>query len=85
MIVSQIVTRKEGKGLQGYGKVLIDLRGEKTREKVANDIGISQSALGMYELELRVPRDDIKIKLADYYGKSVQDIFFTHQCHVLRQ
>ena len=71
--------------MQGYGKILTDLRGNKTREQVAKDIGISSSALGMYELELRVPRDDIKIKLSDYFNKSVQDIFFTEQCHNTRQ
>ena len=67
--------------MQGYGKILTELRGNKTREQIASDIGISTSALGMYELELRVPRDEIKIKIADYFHKSVQDIFFTTQCH----
>ena len=71
--------------MNGYGKILMELRGEKTREKVANDIGISPSSLGMYELELRIPRDDIKIKLANYFQKSVQDIFFANQCHDMRQ
>ena len=70
--------------MQGYGKILTELRGSKTRDQVASDIGISISALGMYELELRVPRDEIKIRLADYYHKSVQDIFFVNQCHTLR-
>ncbi len=71
--------------MNGYGKILMELRGEKTREKVANDIGISPSSLGMYELELRIPRDDIKIKLANYFQKSVQEIFFANQCHDMRQ
>lgn len=70
--------------MQGYGKILTELRGSKTRDQVASDIGISISALGMYELELRIPRDEIKIKLADYYHRSVQDIFFANQCHILR-
>ena len=71
--------------MQGYGKILIDLRGKKSRDQVSKEIGISSSALGMYELELRVPRDEIKIKLANYYHKSVQEIFFTNQCHEMRQ
>lgn len=77
----QIVTKGGVTIVHGYGKILIDLRQRKSREKVAKDIGISPSALGMYELELRTPRDEVKIKLANYYGKSVQDIFFTNQCH----
>lgn len=55
---------------------LIQLRGKKSREEVANAIGISVSAISMYENGDRIPRDDIKIKLADYYGESVQGIFF---------
>lgn len=60
-----------------YGKRLIELRGDKSQEEVAKDIGIATSTLGMYETERRIPRDSIKITIANYYGKSVQDIFFT--------
>ena len=55
---------------------LISLRGAKTREEVAKDLGISNSALAMYENAHRVPRDDIKVRLAEYYGSSVGAIFF---------
>lgn len=65
----------------GYGAKLIGLRGDKSRESVANAIGISVSALTMYEIEERVPRDDIKIRLADYFGTTVQEIFFANQCN----
>ena len=60
-----------------YGKGLIELRGEKSQEEAAKDIGIATSTLGMYETERRIPRDSIKIAIANYYGKSVQEIFFT--------
>lgn len=56
---------------------LTQLRGEKSREEVANAIGVSVSAISMYENGERIPRDDIKIKLANYYGESVQSIFFS--------
>lgn len=62
--------------MKGYGRILVQLRGVKTQETVARDVGISVSALAMYETEKRVPRDEIKIKLADYYNRSVQEIFF---------
>ena len=35
----------------------------------------------MYENDQRVPRDSIKVKLAGYYKKSVQSIFFTNGTH----
>ncbi len=64
-----------------YGKRLVSLRGKKSQSEVAKDIGIATSTLGMYETEHRVPRDSIKILLANYYGTTVQDIFFTEECH----
>lgn len=56
---------------------LVELRGDLSREYVANAIGVSISAISMYENGERIPRDDIKIKLANLYGRSVQEIFFT--------
>lgn len=58
------------------GKRLAELRGTKTQEEVAKAVGISTSALSMYECGERIPRDSIKIALAKYYKKSVQSIFF---------
>ena len=55
---------------------LRDLRGEQKREEVADACGISLSALTMYETGQRVPRDEIKVKLARFYGSNVEDIFF---------
>ena len=58
------------------GKRLIELRGNRTQDQVARDNGISLSAIGMYERGERIPRDEIKIRLANYYGRTVQDIVF---------
>ncbi|MFV0598204.1 MAG: helix-turn-helix transcriptional regulator [Bacteroidales bacterium] len=66
------------------GLRLIELRGGKTQEEVANDLGISRSAIAMYESGERVPRDNIKVKLATYYESTVQDIFFDKCAHVMR-
>jgi len=57
-------------------KRLVELRGERTQKEVAEALGISISALSMYEVGQRIPRDEIKIRIAKYYEKSVQDIFF---------
>lgn len=55
---------------------LVELRGNRTQRSVANAVGIGPTALSMYESGMRMPRDDIKIKLANYYNKEVQEIFF---------
>ncbi len=56
---------------------LVELRGDKTRVEVAKAVGISISALTMYEIGERVPRDSIKVRLAQYYGVSVEELFYT--------
>lgn len=58
------------------GERLRKLRGNTAREVVANACGISVSALTMYELGERIPRDEIKVALAKYYKRTVQFIFF---------
>lgn len=52
------------------------LRNNRDAAAVAKACGISRSALGMYETGARIPRDDVKIRIAKYYNKSVQEIFF---------
>lgn len=59
------------------GQRLTALRGTRTRQEVAKAAGISVSALAMYELGKRVPRDEIKVSLARYYSTTVETIFFT--------
>ena len=49
---------------------LVKLRGDKSRETVAKACGISISALAMYERGERIPRDDIKVRLAEDYNRS---------------
>lgn len=55
---------------------LVRLRGNRTQAKVAKDLGIAQSTYAMYEIGERVPSDKIKIKIANYYNRTVQFIFF---------
>ena len=70
------MTRKEVYFLQTIGQKLIALRGDKEIDEVANSIGVTKQAIWNYENDKRVPRDDIKKKIADYYKKSVSYIFF---------
>ena len=55
---------------------LIKASGDKKREEVASAIGVSLSAIKMYENGERIPRDETKIKLAEFYNKTVQELFF---------
>lgn len=58
------------------GKRLQELRGNRSQEDVANACEISPAAVGMYERGERIPRDEIKIRLARYYGVSVEALFY---------
>lgn len=58
------------------GTKLKEARGEIPRAKVCEDIGISLSTLTMYELGQRIPRDEIKKRLAKYYNTSVEALFY---------
>lgn len=57
------------------------LRGEKSQAEVAKAIGVSDSAMSAYENGDRIPRDEVKIRIADYYGRTVQEIFFDTERH----
>ena len=58
------------------GKRLVELRGNRTQDEVARAVGLSLSAIGMYERGERIPRDEIKLRLSEFYQKSVQEIFY---------
>ena len=55
---------------------LVLLRGEKSQEEVAKDLGITCDSLVQYELGSRIPNDPLKLKIAGYYGEKAEDIFF---------
>lgn len=63
------------------GAILKELRGEMTQEEVAKDIGITKSAWAMYERDERVPRDEVKVQIARYFKRTVQEIFFSRLEH----
>lgn len=57
---------------------LKELRQKKglTQTEIAEVLGISTAAWSMYESGRRVPRDDLKVQIAKYFGRTVQTIFF---------
>ena len=58
------------------GKRLRALRGTKTQEEVAKALNVSTMAVSLWERGERTPNDDMKVKIADYYGETVMSIFF---------
>ncbi|MBR7082312.1 MAG: helix-turn-helix transcriptional regulator [Oscillospiraceae bacterium] len=58
------------------GQRLSDIRGDRPRDMVASAVGISVSALQMYENGKRMPKDEIKKRLACYYETTVGWLFF---------
>ncbi len=58
------------------GKKLTNLRGNRTQREIADLLGISTSTYAMYEIGQRRPGDDMKVKIANLYKKSIKSIFF---------
>ena len=62
---------------KAIGQKLRNLRGSCDAKSVADALGISTSALFMYERGERIPRDQVKKRIAHYFGLSVEEIFFS--------
>lgn len=74
-----VTKRKEGERVdirKRMASKLKKLRNKKDAGEVAKACKISRSSLGMYETGKRIPRDDVKVRIAKYYNTSVQEIFF---------
>lgn len=63
------------------GENLRKLRGNRTQEEVAKAVNASVAAISMYEQGQRVPRDEIKLRLANYFSTTVEAIFFNYNPH----
>jgi DNA-binding XRE family transcriptional regulator len=63
------------------GNKLKELRGEKNKQTVADAIGVTLSSYVKYERDERVPRDEVKIRIAHYFGTTVGNIFFANDVH----
>ena len=59
------------------GERLQKLRGSRTQKEVAEAVGVTPMAISLYESGERVPRDKIKVRLANYYKRTVNFIFFS--------
>ena len=57
--------------------LLRELRGDRTQEEIAKAIGITKSSWAMYERGERTPRDETKMRIAEFFGRSIEEIFFS--------
>ena len=62
---------------QLIGEKLRELRGNRSREEVAVAARVTASAIWMYENGQRCPNDETKVRLANFFGKTVNDIFYS--------
>ena len=74
--IGRFAQKGEMMDLVSIGKRLKELRGNKTQKEVSEGIGIAQSTYAMYETGKRRASDENKIRIARYYKKSVQSIFY---------
>lgn len=58
------------------GERLRNLRGDQPREAVALAVGVTAQAVANYETGARIPADEIKLRLAEHFGKTVQELFY---------
>ena len=52
-----------------------------TVEETAKALEISPSAWSMYENGERIPRDNIKLRISEYFRKPIHLIFFVDSTH----
>lgn len=64
--------------------ILLRLRldAQQTQENVAESLGISQQAYQMIETGKRQPKMALAKKIADHFGKTVDEIFFSENNNV---
>lgn len=61
---------------KAIGERLRRLRGSRSQKEVADALGVTPMAISLYETGDRIPSDNMKIKIADYYNRSVAFIFY---------
>ena len=68
-------------------KQLAKLRDKRglTQKELAEKTGISKSSIAMYETGERKPTLKRAKMLADFFGVSIEDIFFTNNPHSKRE
>ena len=60
---------------------LTELRGDKTRLRVAQELDITPQMMGAIERGSRTPSLALAKKIADYYDVAIEEIFFDYERH----
>ena len=81
MIMSNEVTKQKARVME-ENKISDRLKNLRLKKgvsltQVANDLNLEKSTISHYENGDRIPTDANKIKLAEYYGVTVESIFFS--------
>lgn len=76
--VDDLLKEGEKMNVDAISKKLVELRGDERQEDVAKALNVALSTYAMYETGKRIPSDKVKIRIADYYDMTIQDIFY--QC-----
>jgi len=65
------------------GKRICDLRKsyKMTKRYMAQALGISYNSVCSYEYGVRIPSDEVKIKIANLFSVSVESIFYANDNH----
>ena len=68
------------KSARDIGTQIKDLRTERgiSRNQLSIAVGASESAIAMYEQGERIPRDEMKCRIAKYFGVSIESLFFAN-------
>lgn len=70
--------------MNSLGNRLKKLRGETTADVIAKEIGIPASTYRSYEADIRTPRDEIKVKICNYFAVPIQELFYPENCAELK-
>lgn len=64
--------------MKEIGNKLKELRGNKSMTEVSQQTGISEKSLYAYENGTRIPSDEKKFILANYFNTTIEFLFFEH-------
>lgn len=59
------------------GERLKRLRGSRTLDEIGAALGVTSMAVSLWERGERMPSDEMKVKIANYYRKPVTVLFFS--------
>lgn len=76
MKTPRIAEKGETMNPHEIGVTLRKLRGNRTIKQVAQELGVTESAVANWENGIRIPRDELKKRISKYYGVRAGEIFF---------